>query len=72
MVLGATGSVYFGTASEWGDTGCQCNVNSVNIYCLHGVNHRIIQYSGHGTWYLVVLGQNRAVLVASMMSFQKI
>ena len=23
-------------------------------------------------WYLVVLGQNRAVLVASMMSFQKI
>ena len=22
-------------------------------------------------WYLVVLGQNRAVLVASMMSFQK-
>ena len=23
-------------------------------------------------WYLVVLGQNRAVLVARMMSFQKI
>ena len=23
-------------------------------------------------WYLVVLGQNRAILVASMMSFQKI
>ena len=23
-------------------------------------------------WYLVVLGQNRAVLIASMMSFQKI
>ena len=23
-------------------------------------------------WYLVLLGQNRAVLVASMMSFQKI
>ena len=43
MVLGAL--VYFGTGSEWGDTGCQCNVNSVNIYCLHGVNHQIIQYS---------------------------
>ena len=27
---------------------------------------------GGNGWYSVVLGQNRAVLVASMMSFQKI
>ena len=30
------------------------------------------QEEGGTGWYSVVLGQNRAVLVASMMSFQKI
>ena len=45
------------------------------MFGLNGLSHQIIKYwvtkVGNG-WYSVVLGQNRAVLVASVVCFQKI
>ena len=40
------------------------------VYTIKSLNTASVE--GGTGWYSVVLGQNRAVLVASMMSFQKI
>ena len=68
MVLGGTGS-------EQGGTGCQCDMLSENIWFTWSKPSNLLNtgsVEGGTGWYSVVLGQNRAVLVASMMSFQKI
>ena len=61
------------TGSKHGGTGCQCDMLSENIWFTWSKpsNHTGSVEGGTG-WYSVVLGQNRAVLVASMTSFQKI